>query len=501
MNQRAITYRRLHNIPESWGTAVNVQAMVFGNMGEDSATGVAFTRDPSTGEKALYGEFLVNAQGEDVVAGIRTPQDLTEAARKKAGSDKPSLETLMPGSTRNSFAPPRRSSGIIATCRTSNSPSSAASCSCCRRARASARPRLRCGSRSKWRRRKLITRDQAVARIDPAALDQLLHPTLDPERTAYVIATGLPASPGAASGEITFSADEAEALKAQGRKVVLVRIETSPEDIHGMHAAEGISDDARRHDFARGRGGARHGQALRFRRRQPARRLRQARIDCRHAQAQGGRHHHDRRHQRARCCSARADAAAGTVRRIQYADAMGGRSARSTCAPMPTRRPTRARRAISARKGIGLCRTEHMFFDADRILAVREMILADDETGRRAALAKLLPMQRDDFVAVRDDAGTAGHDPAARSAAARIPAAWRGRDREVSQAMGTRIPTSCAARAGTVRIQPDARLSRLPARHRLSRNRRDAGARDLRGGDDRREEDRQSRSCRKSWCR
>ncbi len=190
MNQRAITYRRLHAIPEEWGTAVNIQAMVFGNMGETSATGVAFTRNPSTGENSLYGEFLVNAQGEDVVAGIRTPQDLTEAARIASGSDKPSLEKLMPEAFAKFIDIAGGWSGITATSRTSNSPSSAASCGCCRPARASAPPGRRCGSPSRWRRKGLISREEAVRRIDPSSLDQLLHPTIAPEAKRDVIAYG-----------------------------------------------------------------------------------------------------------------------------------------------------------------------------------------------------------------------------------------------------------------------------------------------------------------------
>ncbi len=240
MNARAITYRRLHDIPEDWGTAVNVQAMVFGNMGETSATGVAFTRNPSTGEKQLYGEFLVNAQGEDVVAGIRTPQDLTEAARIAAGSDKPSLEKLMPEAFAEfidiaerlerhyrdmqdiEFTIERGKLWMLQT----------------RSGKRTARAALKIAV--DMAEEGLITRDEAVLRIDPASLDQLLHPTIDPEAKRDVIGTGLPASPGAATGEIVFSSDEAEELKAQGRNVILVRIETSPEDIHGMHAAEGI---------------------------------------------------------------------------------------------------------------------------------------------------------------------------------------------------------------------------------------------------------------------
>src|SRR5215218_1545721 len=240
MNQRAITYRRLHAIPESWGTAVNVQAMVFGNMGEDCATGVAFTRNPSTGEKKLYGEFLINAQGEDVVAGIRTPQEITEAARIAAGSDKPSMERCLP----EAFAELCRIQGALERhyrdmqdleftvevgklwmLQTRSGK---------RTANAALKIAVELAGEG------VITRKEAVTRVEPAGLEQLLHPTIDPKAERKVIATGLPASPGAAAGEIVFSADEAETLRAQGRKVILVRVETSPEDIHGMHAAEGI---------------------------------------------------------------------------------------------------------------------------------------------------------------------------------------------------------------------------------------------------------------------
>src|SRR3982075_2960327 len=240
MNQRAITYRRLHNIPESWGTAVNVQAMVFGNLGETSATGVAFTRNPSTGEKSLYGEFLINAQGEDVVAGIRTPQEITEKSRLATGSEKPSMERAMP----KAYAELTRIYGLLEKhyrdmqdleftveqgklwmlqTRAGK-----------RTAKAALRIAVDLANES------LITREEAVTRVDPASLDQLLHPTIDPKAERQVIATGVPASPGAASGEVVFSSDEPELLKTQGRKVILVRIETSPEDIHGMHASEGI---------------------------------------------------------------------------------------------------------------------------------------------------------------------------------------------------------------------------------------------------------------------
>ena len=240
MNQRAITYRRLNAIPADWGTAVNVQAMVFGNMGETSATGVAFTRNPSTGENALYGEFLVNAQGEDVVAGIRTPQNITEAARKAAHSDRPSLEALMPDVFKQ-FADTTKllekhykdmqdleftvERGKLWMLQTRNGK---------RTAKAALKVAVEMANEG------LISREDAVTRVEPATLDQLLHPTIDPKAKPAPVATGLPASPGAASGEIVFSADEAQALRQAGRKSILVRVETSPEDIHGMHAAEGI---------------------------------------------------------------------------------------------------------------------------------------------------------------------------------------------------------------------------------------------------------------------
>src|SRR5690348_6898559 len=240
MNARAVTYRKLHDIPESWGTAVNVQAMVFGNMGDTSATGVAFTRNPSTGESRLYGEFLINAQGEDVVAGIRTPQDITEFARKESGSDKASMETAMPDAFTEltriytmlekhyrdmqdmEFTVERGKLWMLQT----------------RGGKRTAKAALKIAV--ELANEGLISKKEAVSRIDPASLDQLLHPTIDPNAKRDVICAGLPASPGAAAGEIVFSSDEAAKLQADGRKVILVRIETSPEDIHGMHAAEGI---------------------------------------------------------------------------------------------------------------------------------------------------------------------------------------------------------------------------------------------------------------------
>jgi pyruvate, orthophosphate dikinase len=397
MNQRAVTYRRLHDIPASWGTAVNVQAMVFGNMGDDSATGVAFTRDPSTGEKALYGEFLVNAQGEDVVAGIRTPQDLTEEARRKAGSDKPSLERLMPDlfkqfvKTAEKLERHYRDMQDLEFTIERGKLYMLQARSGKRTARAALRIAVEMANA------KLITREQAVARIDPATLDQLLHPTLDPNAPRTVIATGLPASPGAAAGEITFSADEAESLKASGKRVILVRIETSPEDIHGMHAAEGILTT---------RGGMTSHAAV------VARGMGKPCVSG----AGGLRVNYARRELSAGSHTLRAgdtitiDGTSGQVllgrvamlepelssefnTLMRWADDFRRLAVRANA---DTPADARMARNFGA-EGIGLCRTEHMFFDEARILAMREMILADDEKGRRAALAKLLPMQRDDF--------------------------------------------------------------------------------------------------------
>ena len=345
MNQRAIIYRRLYGIPESWGTAVNVQAMVFGNMGETSATGVAFTRNPSTGEKKLYGEFLINAQGEDVVAGIRTPQEITELARKEAGSDKPSMEKAMPAAFNEltriygvlerhyrdmqdlEFTVEQGKLWMLQT----------------RLGKRTAKAALRIAV--ELANEGLITRKEAVTRIDPGALDQLLHPTIDPNAERKIIATGLPASPGAASGEIVFSSDEAEALKAKDRKVILVRAETSPEDIHGMHAAEGILTS---------RGGmTSHAAVVARGMGKPcvtgagALRVDFVRLHHEHCRAhlQGGRYHHHRRLDRAGAGGARADDGAGAVRRVRHADGLGRRGAHARRARQcryPERRPRRA---------------------------------------------------------------------------------------------------------------------------------------------------------------
>ncbi|HEY6254717.1 MAG TPA: pyruvate, phosphate dikinase [Xanthobacteraceae bacterium] len=397
MNQRAITYRRLHAIPEHWGTAVNIQAMVFGNMGETSATGVAFTRNPSTGEKRLYGEFLINAQGEDVVAGIRTPQEISEAARTAAGSESPSMEKALP----QAFKELTRIYGVLERhyrdmqdleftveqgklwmLQTRSGK---------RTARAALKIAVELAEEG------MITRREAVTRVEPAALDQLLHPTIDPKAERKVVATGLPASPGAAAGEIVFSADDAEALKAQGRHVILVRIETSPEDIHGMHAAQGILT-------ARG-GMTSHAAVVARGMGKPCVSGAGAlRIDYA-AATMSIAGHLLRKGDTITIDGSTGQVLLGRVGMVEpalsgeFATLMGwADEVRRLRVRANADTPNDARIALKfGAEGIGLCRTEHMFFDADRIRAVREMILADDERSRRAALAKLLPMQRADF--------------------------------------------------------------------------------------------------------
>jgi len=400
MNQRAVTYRRLHEIPADWGTAVNVQAMVFGNMGEDCATGVAFTRNPSTGANEFYGEYLVNAQGEDVVAGIRTPQHLTIAGKLANKSRLPAMEEVMPAvfaelmQVRRALEAHYRDmqdieftvqQGRLYMLQTRTGK---------RTAPAALKIAVEMAGEG------LIPKEEAVGRIDPTALDQLLHPTLDPKAQKTVLARGLPASPGAASGSVVFSADEAEALAAKGAAVILVRLETSPEDIHGMHAAKGIVT-------ARG-GMTSHAAVV-------------ARGMGRPCVAGAG--------------DLRIDAKAGTFsvagQVVKAGDVItiNGSTGEVMLGEVPTIQPelsgdfatlmgwadairrlgvranadtpedARTARRFGA-EGIGLCRTEHMFFDDERITAVREMIMADDAEGRRKALAKILPMQRGDFVEI-----------------------------------------------------------------------------------------------------
>jgi pyruvate, orthophosphate dikinase len=396
-SERAKVYRRLNAIPGDWGTAVNVQAMVFGNMGETSATGVAFTRDPATGENAYYGEFLINAQGEDVVAGIRTPQYLTRAARERANAKPLSMEEAMPGVYGQlaevfgileshyrdmqdiEFTVERGKLWMLQT----------------RSGKRTAKAALKISV--DMANEGLITRDEAVLRVDPAALDQLLHPTLDPTAARDVLAKGLPASPGAASGIAVFDSDTAEKRAGAGEAVILVRMETSPEDIHGMFAAKGILT-------ARGGMTSHAAVVARGMGRPCVSGAGNVAIDAKAGVFRvGGREVHEG--DVITLDGASGEVMFGEVPTVQP-ELSGDFAALMVWADAARRMKVRANAETPAdcriardfgAEGVGLCRTEHMFFEASRITAVRQMILAEDEAGRRAALAKLLPEQRSDF--------------------------------------------------------------------------------------------------------
>jgi pyruvate,orthophosphate dikinase len=395
MNQRAVTYRRLHDIPAEWGTAVNVQAMVFGNMGEDCATGVCFTRDPSTGENIFYGEYLINAQGEDVVAGIRTPQPM---AKERSKSSERSMEEAMPAAyaelvqVRATLERHYRDMQDIEFTVQSNKLYMLQTRNGKRTAAASLKIAV------DMAREGLIDHTEAVRRVNPAALDQLLHPTLDPKAPRKLLAKGLPASPGAACGIVVFSADEAEARAQKGESVILVRIETSPEDIHGMHAARGVLTT---------RGGMTSHAAV------------VARGMGRPCVAGCGGITVDYNNQYLSAGGVRIEAGQiltldgatgevfiGSVAMVEpqlsgdFATLMGwADKVRRLRVRANAETPLDAETARRfGAEGIGLCRTEHMFFDPERIGAVRQMIMAETEDGRRAALARLLPFQRKDFL-------------------------------------------------------------------------------------------------------
>jgi len=397
MNDRAITYRRLHEIPESWGTAVNVQAMVFGNMGDDCATGVAFTRDPSTGENLFFGEYLINAQGEDVVAGIRTPRQITVEGKKRQGMKEPAMEESMPPIFRQltevrgtlerhyrdmqdiEFTVQRGKLWMLQT----------------RTGKRTVHAALKIAV--EMVKEGLIDEAEAVRRIEPQALNQLLHPTLDPKAEVKIFGRGLPASPGAASGVVVFTADEAEKKANEGHAVILVRIETSPEDVHGMHAAKGILTTrggmtSHAAVVARGWGRPCVCGAGEIRIDYKSQSMSAAGVVIKageHVTIDGG----------------TGTVFVGEVPMIQprladdfatlmaWADKFRRLGVRANA---DTPEDARVAREFGA-EGIGLCRTEHMFFEDDRIIAMRQMIMASDEAGRRAALAKLLPMQRKDF--------------------------------------------------------------------------------------------------------
>ena len=398
MNNRAKTYRRLHGIPEEWGTAVNVQAMVFGNMGEDCATGVCFTRNPSTGDNHFYGEYLVNAQGEDVVAGIRTPQPLTEAEKAEQNSDLPSMEEVMPALFKElddvrvtleqhykdmqdmEFTIQQNRLWMLQT-RTGKRTAKAA-------------VKIACDMVDEG----LISKNEGILRVDPGQLDQLLHPTLDPDAERNIIGHGLPSSPGAAAGKIVFTADEAEAWTARGEDVILVRMETSPEDIHGMHVSKGILTTrggmtSHAAVVARGMGTPCVSGAGDLRVDYENKKLialgqeygegEVLTIDGSTGQVMLG-----------EVPTLQPELTGDFGRLMEWVDevrVLGVRANAETPADAETARGFGA-------EGIGLSRTEHMFFEPERIVHMREMILATTERARRAALAKLLPYQRQDFL-------------------------------------------------------------------------------------------------------
>lgn len=399
-SDRAKVYRRLNDIPGDWGTAVNVQAMVFGNMGDTSATGVAFTRDPATGTRAYYGEYLINAQGEDVVAGIRTPQYLTKAAREAAGAKPLSMEEALPDAYTElarvfdllelhykdmqdiEFTVERGKLWMLQT----------------RSGKRTAKAALKMAV--DMVAEGLIDEREAVRRVDPMALDQLLHPTLDPKAERHVLTTGLPASPGAAAGKIVLDADTAEQWAGRGEKVILVRVETSPEDIHGMHAAQGILTarggmTSHAAVVARGMGRPCVSGAGAVSIDRATRTLRIGTTELKEGDA-------------ITLDGATGQVMLGIVPTVEpelagdfgtlmvWADKLRRMKVRTNA---ETPEDCRMARQFGA-EGIGLCRTEHMFFEASRISLVRQMILADDEAGRRRALEQLLPEQRADFTAI-----------------------------------------------------------------------------------------------------
>ena len=399
-NQRAKTYRKLNNIPEEWGTAVNIQSMVFGNMGEDCATGVAFTRNPSTGENSFYGEYLINAQGEDVVAGIRTPQNITKKARLESGSKDLSMEEAMPKVFKElvaiykklekhyrdmqdiEFTVENKKLWMLQT----------------RSGKRTAKASIKIAV--DMVKEKLISKDEALLRIDPKMLDTLLHPTLDPKASKDIIARGLPASPGAATGKVTFSADDAEQLKSQGQKSILVRQETSPEDIHGMNAAEGIltcRGGMTSHAAVVARGMGRpcvsgagtiqidyKNKVFRVNERE----IKEGdtiTIDGSTGEVMVG-----------EVMTIKPDISGDFSTIMAWADKTRTLKIRTNA---ETPLDTKVARDFGA-EGIGLCRTEHMFFDEERILYVRQMILSKNIEDRSKALSNILPFQKKDFVEI-----------------------------------------------------------------------------------------------------
>ena len=396
-SQRAKTYRKLNQIPDHWGTAVNVQSMVFGNMGNDCSTGVVFTRNPSTGEKNFFGEYLINAQGEDVVAGTRTPQHITVRAKKASGAKELSMEETMPNvylDLKNTlfklekhykdmqdveFTVENKKLWILQT----------------RSGKRTAEAAIKIAV--DMTKEKLISKKEALLRIDPNSLDTLLHPTLDKTVEKKIIAKGLPASPGAASGKVVFTAEEAERLNGMMQNTILVRVETSPEDIHGMHAAKGILT-------ARGGMTSHAAVVARGMGRPCVSGSSEITIDYKAKQFRAG-NVTVTEGETITIDGTSGEVILGTVPTVQpkisgyfstvmsWSDQFRKLNIRTNA---ETEKDSKVAREFGA-EGIGLCRTEHMFFDQERILSVREMILSKSKEDRNKALAKLLPYQKNDF--------------------------------------------------------------------------------------------------------
>ena len=396
-SQRAKTYRKLNQIPDHWGTAVNVQAMVFGNMGDDCSTGVAFTRNPSTGEKSFFGEFLINAQGEDVVAGTRTPQYITKKAKKDSGSTQLSMEEVMPKVYKElskvfiKLEKHYRDMQDIEFTVENNKLWMLQTRSGKRTAKAAIKIAV------DMVKEKLISKKEAILRIDPNTLDTLLHPTLDTKVEKNIIASGLPASPGAASGKVVFSAEEAERLSGMMQDTILVRLETSPEDIHGMHAAKGILT-------ARGGMTSHAAVVARGMGRPCVSGSSEITIDYENKQFKAGKEI-IKEGDIITIDGGSGKVMIGSVPTIQpeisgyfstimkWADQFRKLKVRTNA---ETEKDSKIAREFGA-EGIGLCRTEHMFFDEERILSVRQMILSRSKEDRNNALDKLLPHQKNDF--------------------------------------------------------------------------------------------------------
>ncbi len=396
-SQRAKTYRKLNRIPDEWGTAVNVQAMVFGNMGSDCATGVAFTRNPSTGENSFFGEYLINAQGEDVVAGTRTPQYITKKSKKESGSKELSMQEAMPHAYKElekvfiKLEKHYRDMQDIEFTVENNKLWMLQTRSGKRTAKAGIKIAV------DMVKEKLISRKEAILRIDPNTIDTLLHPTLDDKVKKEIIASGLPASPGAASGKVVFTADEAEKLNNMMQDTILVRLETSPEDIHGMHAAKGILT-------ARGGMTSHAAVVARGMGRPCVSGSSEITIDYENKQFKAG----NEIIKEGEIITI--DGGSGKIMKglvptvkpeisgyfstiMKWADGFRKLKIRTNA---ETEQDSKTAIDFGA-EGIGLCRTEHMFFDEDRILSVRQMILSRSNEDRLHALSKLLPYQKEDF--------------------------------------------------------------------------------------------------------